>query len=62
MMYQYSLPMAMAKEQKLKMPDKPALTTTEPKVIFIFATVNKPVMKSSKTHGKNFGHASAKLA
>lgn len=35
MMYQYSVPMASAKQLKLTTPVKPPLTTTKPNVIFI---------------------------
>lgn len=35
MMYQYSVPMASAKQLKLRTPVKPPLTTTKPNVIFI---------------------------
>ncbi len=55
MMYQYSVPMASAKEMKLRTPVKPPPTTTKPNVIFISVRIYAiPLQNNPKSRWKPY--------
>lgn len=58
MMYQYSVPMASAKQLKLRIPVKPPLTTTKPNVIFITDSIFAiPIQDNTETKLKTMPFA-----